>query len=100
MDIESGRLELDHVHSTGWHLNRGEGERISIFPVRFDHQFTVPPKVVASLCRIDADKNTNTRVSVDVKPEDVRGDGFDLLVGTWANSIVYGVTVTWIAYGE
>lgn len=66
--------------------------------IQFDKKFKTPPTVRVSLKRIDSDQNKATRV--DVYPDAITTDGFDVMYMTWGDSVVYGLEATWFAYGS
>ena len=57
--------------------------------------FNETPQVMVSLCGIDSDSGTNTRVHVWA--ENVGRDGFEVVVKTWCDSKTYGVGISWLA---
>jgi hypothetical protein len=106
--IQMGEVDFPHKHPEApkfW--DKGlveeaikadkENRRTIRVPVVFAHRFTTQPKVIVSLHPIDLG-DIITRVLVSA--EHVRLDGFDLCFETWLDSMVYGVTVSWIAISE
>jgi hypothetical protein len=58
--------------------------------------FSSNPKVETMLSSIDTEHLANTRLTASAS--NISINGFDLVIATWADSRVYGVTVTWLAY--
>jgi hypothetical protein len=95
--IQTGVSALSYVTSPDWNLNAGAGERIFQSPdIPFNPPFSAPPQVALALSGIDSDPAANLRV--ELYPHDVERDEFNIMVKTWADTVLYGVWVTWIAY--
>jgi hypothetical protein len=54
------------------------------------------PTVALSLSGLDASKDANLRVGLEAL--NMTGEGFDLRVTTWADTELYMVNVSWVAY--
>lgn len=76
-------------------LTKGQGERKQICYIKFEPQFQKIPHVIASLSMIDSSNQGNLRITVE--PKDVTKSGFNLYFVTWADTIIYGATASWIA---
>lgn len=94
--IQSGVMGADWVSDTTWQLHTGTGDRIYERFVPFETPFQTIPKVVLSLVSVDTGVTATTRVRVE--PTNITLQGFYVRVGTWMDSIVYAVGVSWIAY--
>jgi hypothetical protein len=95
--IESGYECALNGTTPGWNLAVGHDERYFHRYVTFGVSYgNVTPTVVTSLRKIDGDKGYNQRI--DAYPENISPTGFDLIFHTWADSIVHGMCVSWIAY--
>ncbi|KIW12685.1 hypothetical protein PV08_09963 [Exophiala spinifera] len=64
--------------------------------VTFEHPYEGKPEVIVWLSGLTTSKDRNTRVHAYA--ENVTSEGFDIFIKTWADSIVFSVTATWIAY--
>lgn len=95
--IQSGDLSCDYNSCTGWTLHTGTGVRQYIKRITFPIAFSSPPKVVSNVHGFDLDYRVNSRM--DVVIQNVTSTGFDVVFHTYADSIVYAVYSTWIAYG-
>jgi hypothetical protein len=60
-------------------------------------KFASAPQVVVSLAGLDTDKGFNVRTTINA--ESISASGFSIKVATWGDSLVYAVTVSWIAFG-
>jgi len=94
MTTEIGRITKD-LNDPGWTLNKGSGERIDKYYHGFVQSFTKTPKVMVALSHIDAAKSTNVRI--DVQAINIDPNSFDVQMKTWSDTIVYGLSVEWIA---
>ncbi|MEG4025391.1 H-type lectin domain-containing protein [Microcoleus sp. S13C4] len=98
--IESGSISKGY-HKTGHPLELGTpvGARSDTIRVDFPGgKFTTPPKVQVMLNSLDTSNTTNTRLQVSAN--NITVSGFDIVVSTWSDSIVFGVSVAWFAYVE
>ena len=81
----------------GWNLHTGTGERSFRTPdIPFDPPFATPPKVMLALKGIDGE--VPTKLGIDVFPDDIEPEEFNIIVKTWGDLVLYHVTVTWIAF--
>ena len=60
--------------------------------------FSKPPTVISFLQKIDAN-TSNIYLRIITGGRNVEKEKFTLLVGTWADTHIYGVRVGWIAFG-
>jgi hypothetical protein len=95
VSIQSGVVSLGGT-MTGWTLAEGEGERRFAMRVNFTGSFPSTPVVQTMFNFVDGTGPSGFRM--DAKPLTVDPDGFTLQVRTWADSIVHGLRVVWIAY--
>ncbi|WP_067540939.1 H-type lectin domain-containing protein [Nocardia crassostreae] len=84
--------------SPGWALNSGSGPREWREPVVFAKPFNMPPDVTIALSMLDVDESKNARVRVEA--QNITDKGFDLVCGTWADTILYSVNADWLAFGD
>ena len=94
MTTQIGRISKN-INSTGWTLNEGTGERTVKYYNKFTTPFSKAPKVMVALSLIDASKDANVRINVQAI--NIDSNSFDVQMVTWADSIVYGLDVDWIA---
>ena len=79
----------------GWNLNTGTGDRSFRTPdIPFDPPFPAPPKITLALKGIDSE----ARLGIDVFPDDVEPEEFNIIIKTWSETVLYNVSVTWIAF--
>ena len=97
--VQAGTFIYGYNNNPGeWHLDQGSGERLFDAEIKFAQPFSSPPTVVIALTGLDSSGSANTRVvlsSGDVTPMD-----FEIVVKTWADSLVYTVWGTWTAFGS
>jgi hypothetical protein len=63
--------------------------------VDFSSAFAVPPVVEVALKSLDTSAGFNTRLTVNAS--NVTATGFDIVIATWSDSIVYSANVLWVA---
>jgi len=64
--------------------------------IKFAKPYAEPPKVVVWLNALDIDQSKNWRVKTYTS--DIKADGFTLHIDTWADTILYLGSATWIAH--
>lgn len=89
--IQSGR----HTQ-TGGAISTGTGERVVDVRIDFAQPFVRVPTVQVSMAHLDTAGAPNMRVQVNALA--VQTTGFTLRMVTWADSIVFGMTTSWVAY--
>jgi len=97
-DIQTGMREDSYVETPGWNLHEGTGTREFFIHINFEHSFTSIPKVLISLNGIDSLGSVNLRISA--RAENVTENGFDLVLKTWSDSVIYGVTTSWLSFSD
>ena len=65
--------------------------------VKFHSSFKQPPKVTYGLYFLDSLHTKNLRVDAVISK--VTNTGFQLLMKAWADTILYGVKISWMACG-
>jgi hypothetical protein len=80
-----------------WNLLNGSGNRSTTRHVNFTVPFNQVPQVVINLSLIDTNNGHGTRVAVSAS--NITKYGFDAIFGTWADSMTYGLSASWIAIG-
>ncbi|MBV8612134.1 MAG: H-type lectin domain-containing protein, partial [Singulisphaera sp.] len=100
--LESGRVALSgesfgtaRTEVAAWKLVQGMGEREYVKHVAFSKRFDALPQVVVGLSLLDVDQSKNTRVAISAR--DVTPEGFDLVLNTWSDTIIYGAGANWVA---
>jgi hypothetical protein len=81
--------------SAEWRLNSGSGERNFHKTIKFPQPFNAPPQVAVALSGVDSSSTTNLRI--EIWTEDIEPHEFDVVVHTWSDTILYGVSGVWIA---
>jgi hypothetical protein len=102
---EASRLTGDVQFLTGtvggtyldpdWTLLNGSGNRSLTKHVNFTVPFNQVPQVVINLSYVDTSNSHGTRVMVSAS--NITRYGFDAVFGTWADSMTYGLSASWIA---
>lgn len=87
-----------HSSMANWNLTQGTGERIYRVHATFGKKFSAPPAVTVSLSSFDLSPTYGQRLAVYA--ENITKDGFDIVVLTWADTVVYAAGVTWLAHGN
>jgi hypothetical protein len=77
-------------------LDQNNGERSMTIKIDFKKSFSKIPEVILSVTQIDADRLTNIRYKVDAIS--VSRDGFTLKANTWADSKIFSISGSWLAY--
>ncbi len=96
--IQSGEYQVNS-QVQGYTLNKGTGERVMTIEFRFQKPFETTPEVLTSISYINADTKAKD-LKIKVEPSAVSRDGFILKIGTWDDSIVYGIRGQWMAYSN
>jgi hypothetical protein len=72
------------------------GDRTLTTTIKFTPDFIVEPKVLVSLSKIDVESIARIRLeAVNITPK-----GFMLRYGTWQDTKIYQLTISWIAIGR
>ncbi|MDI1431410.1 H-type lectin domain-containing protein [Polyangium sorediatum] len=96
--IQSGTIPNNYTVNAGaWALYTENGLRTFVQHINFSAVFATAPTVIVSISGLDS-ATTPTSVRLGVEALNVTPSGFDLRYGTWADSVVYGATVSWVAY--
>jgi hypothetical protein len=82
-------------HYPNGYMWTGSGERDVLKYVDFPTSFKRKPSVSAALATVDSSKDANLRVNVSV--QDITNDGFNVRVGTWGDTKLAAVSISWIA---
>ena len=81
---------------TGHVFEVGSGPRSDHKWVSFSPAFAYTPRISLSIKQLDASKDKNLRI--DTSYHGASQYGFWLSVNTWADTKIYAVAVSWIAY--
>jgi hypothetical protein len=94
--MQTGTFHFDMVtNPSDWRLNSGTGERDFRATIKFPEPFTSPPKLAVALTGVDLSNFANSRI--EIYAEDIEAGEFDLIVHTWWDTQVFGVSGVWIA---
>jgi H-type lectin domain len=83
------------THPSEWFLHSGSGERTFHTTIKFGVPFNTPPQVAVAVTGVDASNAANLRINMTT--QDIQTDEFDLVVGTWADSLIYAIYGVWVA---
>jgi hypothetical protein len=97
VQVESGTWGASSS-TTGYTLNKNEGDRSVLIEVAFDTPFEKKPKVVLGITMLDASSETNVRYSVSTMS--VSRDGFTIKIATWSVTKIYGISGSWVAQAK
>lgn len=94
-DILTGIVKKNY-YRTSHPMAAGSGSRTDTIHVDFPSgKFSSTPQVAVMLNSVDSG-----RLRLTISAKNVKSTGFDIVIGTWANSRFDLVTVTWIAFTE
>ena len=95
--IQSGGVSLGVLTAGDWNLTSGIGDReYRSADIPFPTRFSAQPSVALSLAGLDCEHTANVRV--EVYPENVQPEEFNIVVRTWHDTVIHSVVVTWIAH--
>ena len=98
IELQSGTFSATAANS-GYTLDKNSGDRTYLLEVNFPVPFEkAKPKIVLSVNRLDADNTVNLRYKVEAIS--ISRDNFTIKISTWADSRVFEVGGTWLAYVE
>jgi hypothetical protein len=96
--MQTGTLHFDEVtNRSQWGLSSGTGERDFRATIKFPEAFPSPPKLAVALTGVDFSNSVNSRILIYA--EDIEAHEFDVVVHTWADTQIFGVSGVWIADG-
>ena len=95
--IQSGSWSVNQS-VPGYSLDNNIGERSVTLDILFAEPFAKIPKIILTITQLDSDKDVNLRY----KPEaiSISRDGFTLKVSAWADSKIFSLSGSWLAYVE
>ncbi|MGO9443421.1 MAG: H-type lectin domain-containing protein [Thiobacillaceae bacterium] len=95
-------VEMFNQNTPDWPLSEPgenvEQPRTFRTHITFETPYANIPVVQVALTGFDIDNRYASRLEVSM--ESITPDGFDLLVGTWLDTRVYRVSVSWMALGQ
>ena len=95
----AGKETLDN-RAERWNLDRlseDGADRSVRWRVAFSSPFRSPPLVHVGITGFDIANQDAARLTTGV--ENVTSDGFDIVVGTWLNTRIWRVEMSWLALG-
>ena len=95
--VESGTWSANSGTS-GYTLDKNEGDRSVLIEVAFDTPFEYKPNVILGITMLDASSGTNIRYSVSTMS--VSRDGFTIKIATWSETQIYGIRGSWVAHAS
>ena len=96
--VDTGVAHLFSDFAEGGEMWSGEGERQKSVDVTFSEPFLTPPVIHIGFSLWDMSNDANTRV--DLKSENITGDGFTIIFTTWGDTKVARMRANWMAIGE
>jgi hypothetical protein len=98
MQIQAGTVGYGYTTpGINWTLASGSGARSFTSPdIAFPTAFSTTPTVIVALYGVDAANSANLRLTVATA--DVETGEFNVVFNTWADSVIYTVWVSWIAF--
>lgn len=81
----------------GGPIANGSGERYNYVNVAFGYTYASVPQVVVSISAMDVDQGRNERINVWA--DSITTTGCRLVFMTWADTIIYNCTATWLSIG-
>jgi hypothetical protein len=98
--LQCGRIHRTAHRTTAseWNLHTGEGSREWRKRINFDVSFSQTPAIIVGFSVLDIVNSDDFRANVEA--DNITTDGFDLKIGTWGETEVWSVAVSWIAYDK
>ncbi|MDK3017433.1 H-type lectin domain-containing protein [Pseudodonghicola flavimaris] len=96
--VDQGDVPLFSDFEDGGEMWTGQGPREKRRTIPFSSPFRQPPAVHLSISMLDAD--TAAAVRLELKPEAVTREGFDIVCRTWLDTRIARMRVTWLAIGS
>ena len=95
-EMRTGTFDFsEKTHPSEWRLGSGTGHRIFRATIKFPEAFPVAPRLAVALTGVDSSNTTNLRVGIEA--QDIEMQEFDLVVNTWDDTLIFGITGVWIA---
>jgi hypothetical protein len=96
--VDNGDVVLFSDYEDGGEMWTGRGQRERRRHIKFSESYRSPPNVQLNLSLWDVDAATTMRI--DLQPEAVTKDGFDMVFRTWGDTRIARVRIAWTAIGE
>ena len=90
--IQTGEYSIDGIY---WDIEPSDWRTFKK-RINFEQKYERVPRVMTIINKLDSDKNYNLRISVFAGNVDT--SGFDLTIQTWADTIIYGVRISWMSF--
>ena len=95
-EMRTGTFDFsEKTHPSEWRLGSGTGHRIFRATIKFPEAFPVAPRLAVALTGVNSSNTTNLRVGIEA--QDIEMQEFDLVVNTWDDTLIFGITGVWIA---
>ena len=95
--IQTGEYLAKFSWDSKHYMHTSFGPRSFKVHINFDKKYERIPNVMVSIKGFDINGDRNIRIYVF--SENVSVYGFDLVIGTWNDSLIYEVHVCWISFG-
>ena len=76
-----------------------EAAREKKYEIIFEEEYKSPPVVTAFFTYLDIKRRDGANLRLQLNISDIKTTGFKLVVGTWCDSSLTEVKVTWQAFG-
>ena len=95
--VQSGKWSVNSSTS-GYTLNKNEGDRSITVQVNFAVPFDEKPDVILGVTQLDAGTQTNIRYNVS--PISISRDGFVVNIATWSDAKIFAISGYWMAHAR
>lgn len=98
-NINNLKMELNKISMKSGIIYTGEltGNNSKTIQIKFNEPFGKEPShVILSIVKLDTYHNKNTRYNI--KYEKLNKLGFDIIVSTWLDTIIFGLDIQWTAF--
>lgn len=99
-NINNLKMELNKISMKSGIIHTGElngNNNSKTIQIKFNEPFEKEPShVILSTVKLDTHHNENTRYNI--KYENLNKLGFDIIVSTWLNTIIFGLDIQWTAF--
>jgi len=95
--IDAPRIEASVINIPTDTLSIGTGERVSCAVVRFAQPFAQPPSISLGVPVLSS---SGSNIVHSLYYRDISRTGFDICLGTWADTHIYTAWMNWIAFGQ
>ena len=95
--IQTGEFTAMFLEGGIPHMYSSFGDRSFKKHINFEEKYVKNPHVMVAIRGIDSCKDNNLRLYANA--ENINTSGFDLVIGTWADSAIFKVYISWISFG-